>query len=274
VTDVFASEQAVQDKQAEIAAAKAAIAGPIPLIEDPPDPTLTLPRGLFHSGTWERQVTVRELTGIDEEALAKSKDPLGYFGTVLALGTVNVGTYDLSGHTIPERSYILNDLLIGEREQLFLKIVQVSFGNERPIGFVCNTCGEAQDVTLLIDSDFPPTEVTDIDKTVFEWVSSKGDVISYRPAIGSDQQEVIERKGATPAEQNTIMISRCVTKVNGELVTDPMGYARGLTMRDRQKLLDLLVARQPQIDLNVKTNCAACGANQTLALGWGDFFRS
>ena len=84
----------------------------------------------------------------------------------------------------------------------------------------------------------------------------------------------MDKKGLNVAEQNTMMLSRCITKRNGELIPDPMGFARSLSMRDRQKLLELLVARQPQIDLNVTTTCAACGAQQTLGMGWGDFFRS
>jgi hypothetical protein len=273
-TDVFASEQAIQDKQQEIRAAKEAIAGPVPLIEDAPDPVIKLPRGLFHSGIWEQDVLCREMTGADEEALAKSQTPLAYFNTVLALGVVSIGTFDLTPLSTAERQFYLNDLLIGEREQIFLKIVQVSFGNQRVIGFTCQTCSVEQDVKLLLDTDFPPTEVENVTASVLEYVTSKGDVLSYRPALGSDQEAVMDRKGITSAEQNTLMLSRCITKRNGDLIVDPPSFARSLPMRDRQKLLEGLVDRQPQINLNITTTCAACGAQQTLGMGWGDFFRS
>jgi hypothetical protein len=273
-TDVFASEQAVQDKQQELRAAKEAIAGPVPLIEDAPDPVLTLPRGLFHSGIWEREVRCRELTGIDEETLAKTTSAYAYFNTVLALGVTSIGTFDLTAHSIPERQFFLNDLLIGEREQVFLKIVQVSFGNKREIGFTCQSCGEPQDVTLLLDTDFPPSKVEDVDGTTFEYVTSKGDVLVYRAALGSDQEEVMDKKGLNVAEQNTLMLERCITKCNGELIPDPHGFARALSMRDRQRILELLVERQPQINLNITTTCAACSVQQVLSMGWGDFFRS
>jgi len=270
----YASEQAVQDKQQALREAKEAIAGPVPLIEDAPDPTLVLPRGLFHSGVWERDVVCRELTGIDEEQLAKAKTPYDYFSTVLALGVVQIGTFDLSPLSIPERQYFLSDLLIGEREQIFLKIVQVSFGNDREINFKCQSCGTDQDVTLLLDTDFKPAEVENVEATTLEHTTSKGDVLTYRGALGGDQEAVMDKKGLSVAEQNTMMISRCVTKCNGELIPDPMGYARSLPMRDRSKILDLIVARQPQIDLNVTTTCVACAVPQTLGLGWRDFFRT
>lgn len=273
-TDLLSSEQAVQEKQQEIRAAKEAIAGPVPLIEDAPDPVIRLPRGLFHTGVWERDVLCRELTGSDEEQLAKAKTPYEYFNTVIALGVVAVGAFDLTKYSVVERQFYLNDLLIGEREQLFLKIVQVSFGNKREIGFTCNACTTKQDVTLLLDTDFPPTEVDNVGATVLEHTTSKGDVLSYRAALGSDQEVVMDKKGMSAAEQNTLMLSRCITKRNGDLITDPMGFARSLSIRDRNRVLELLVERQPQIDLNVTTTCAACGAQQTLGLGWGDFFRS
>ena len=273
-TDVFASEQAVSDQQQELRAAKEAIAGPVPLIEDAPDPVLTLPRGMFHKGIWEREVRCRELTGVDEETLGKAKTPYEYFSTVLALGVAQIGTFDLAPLSVPERQFYLNDLLIGEREQIFLKVVQVSFGNKRDINFNCQSCGVAQDVTLLLDTDFPPQKVDDVDATTLEHTTSKGDVLTYRGALGADQEAVMDKKGLSVAEQNTLMLERCITKRNGELIPDAHGYARGLPMRDRQKLLELIVARQPQIDLNITTTCVSCSAQQTLGLGWGDFFRS
>lgn len=273
-TDLFASEQSVQDKQQEIRAAKEAIAGPVPLIDEVPDPVLVLPRGLFHSGVWEKEVLCRELTGADEETLGKANTPYAYFNSVLALGVVSIGAFDLSLHSLPERQYFLGDLLLGEREQIFLKIVQVSFGNKRDISFTCQSCAEGQEVALLLDTDFPPVEVENVEATTLDHVTSKGDVVTYRGALGTDQEEVMDKKGLNMAEQSTLMLSRCITKVNGEILPDPVGYARNLPMRDRVKLLELLVARQPQIDLNITTTCAACGAQQVLGMGWTDFFRS
>ena len=145
----------------------------------------------------------------------------------------------------------------------------MSFGNKREINFTCQSCGEAQDVTLLLDTDFPPAEVEDVEATVLEHTTSKGDVLTYRGALGADQEEVMDKKGLSVAEQNTLMLSRCITKRNGELIPDPQGYARILPIRDRQKLLELLVARQPQIDLNITTTCAACGASADAGPGMG-----
>ena len=271
---LFPSEEVYQDKEQELQVAKEKIAGPVPLIGVAPDPLLQLPRGLFVKGTWQREAEVRELTGADEEALAKAKDQYAFFSTALALGVVRLGEIDLADLPLAQRKYHLGELLIGEREQLFLKLVQVSFGDEKTISFTCPVCQADNDTTLLLSEDFPPKEVPDIESVLLTYTTAKGDVLDYRPATGADQEEALARKGASTAEQNTLMLSRCITKVNGGLVVDPIDYARNLGIRDRQAILEKLIDRQPSITLEVKPPCSSCGTEQTVSLVWGDLFRS
>ena len=153
------SEEELQDKQQSLAAAKQAIAGPTPLIEEAPDTALVLPRGLFVSGTFKRQAVVRELTGADEEQLAKAKDGADLFDQVIALGTTSIDDFDLSSMPVVERQTWLRMLLIGEREQLFLAISKVTFGETRTINFTCSMCNERQETDLLLSEDFKPAEI-------------------------------------------------------------------------------------------------------------------
>ena len=74
-------------------------------------------------------------------------------------------------------------------------------------------------------------------QTEFDFISSKGDKVCFRPAVGADQIEALRRKGASMAEQNSILLSRCIKTVNGDLVVNPMDYARKLPLRDRHALL-------------------------------------
>jgi hypothetical protein len=270
VTDTV-SEQLPRDMQGELRAAKEAVAGPVPIIGDAPDVTMVLPRGLFHRGQWQREVTVRELTGTDEEVLAKVPDQLSFFSTVVALGVESIGEVDLASLPVVERKNYLGELLLGEREQLFVKVAQASFGDSKDVSFVCTMCTAEQTMGLILSEDLAPKQVDVVEMNSF--TTSKGDVLDFRAAVGSDQEEAVSRKGATPAEQNTVMISRCVTKRNGEIIVDPMQFARNMGMRDRQQLLQALVEMQPTINLELKTQCAACGGDQTVALGWGDIFR-
>lgn len=272
MTDLM-SEQPQRDIQDDLRRAQELTAGPVPLLGVAPDSLLTLPRGLFHAGTWQKSVVTRELTGADEEKLAKVPDQLAFYSTVIALGTESIGELSFDGMPLVDCKQYLNQLLLGERDMLFMKVTQTSFGNEKEINFNCSRCETEQSVTLLLDQDFPPKQVDNLEALVHSYTTTDGDVLEYRPAVGADQEEAVTRKGASLAEQNTIILSRCITKRNGQMIVDPTRYARNLGIKDRQLILNALIALQPIIDLTLKTECAACGGDQTLGLGWGDIFR-
>jgi hypothetical protein len=273
VTDLMSEQQPwTTQKQDDIRAAKEAAAGPVPIIGEAPDVMMTLPRGLFINGAWQRTVVTRELTGADEETLAKVPDQLSFYNTVIALGTESIGELDLTSLPLAQRRSHLSGLLLGERDMLFIKVTQTSFGDQKDINFNCSICEAEQTMTLYLSEDLQaklPEDAADI----HTYTTTQGDVLDFRAAVGGDQEEATSKKGATMAEQNTVILSRCVTKRNGDLIVDPLKFARNLGMADRQKLLKELVALQPNIDMELKTKCSACGGDQTIGLGWADIFR-
>ena len=261
-------------RQQKLAEAKAAIAGTTPLIPDAPNCVVHLPRGLYQGGAWKTEVEVRELTGADEEALSRTKETTDFYDLVLAYGVIRVDDLDLASRSVTERQALLRDLLIGERSQLLLAILSATYGDEKVLNLTCPDCRQEQELTLYLSKDFIPKHVEDVSTPTFMYTTKRGDVIEYRLVTGADQNDVIRRKGATTAEQNTIILSRCITRVNSQLVPDPTGYARGLSLKDRNALLSEMVDRQPDLDLNVQTICVGCGGDIVFGLGWGDLFRS
>lgn len=259
--------------QADLAKAKEATAGPVPLIQDSVDPHVDLPRGLMHNGTWNKRAVVRELTGMDEEAMARVKEITEIYDTVLALGTVRIGEVDLENQTLASRQGQLQQLLLGERDMLFVGIIKMTYGDRKTMILTCPMCGEKQELIVTLSEDFAIHEVDDVMQTEFEFVSSKGDKVCFRPAVGADQIEALRRKGASLAEQNSILLSRCIKTVNGDLVVNPMDYARRLPLRDRHALLGALIEHQPSVDMTVTVDCVSCREEQTIALGWGDLFQ-
>lgn len=260
-------------RQQKLAEAKAAIAGKTPLIRDAPDCIVHLPRGLFQGGSWKKEAEVRELTGADEEALARTKEANDFFDLVLAHGVVRIEDVDLLSQPVGARQGSLRELLVGERSQLLLAILAATYGDEKVLNVTCPHCDLEQEVTLLLSQDFTPKPVEGLDQTTFTYTTSKGEEVSYRLVTGADQMEALKRKGMTTAEQNTLILSRCITTVNGTLVVNPMGYARNLGMKDRTAMLQAMVDKQPDIDLTVQMFCMGCGGEIVLALGWGDLFR-
>lgn len=262
----------IMTNESELQAAKQAIAGPVPLVPEAPDTEVSLARGLFSNGQYHTTAEVRELTGADEEQLAKLKTEMAVFSTVVALGTERIGPVELEGMTLGERKALLGSLLIGDRSKLFIDVVRVTFGNKKVVTFDCMNCGSEQEADLLLSEDFPQSE-GDVSAETFSYTTRKGVAVEYRLATGADQDEVLE-KPLSMAEANTQMLSRCITRVNGDLVVNPLAFARGLGMLDRQNLLAELADKQPDIRMVLDTQCAACGEEVPLSVGWGTLFRA
>ncbi len=260
-------------KEQDLLKAQKAIAGDVPLIPPAPSTKLDLPRGRFNGTDWETEAEVRELTGEDEEALARTKDPIDFFDAVVVYGTARLGTAQLDSMTFSERQSILASLLIGEREQLFLRIASATYGDEKEFKHSCPSCNVSLDTIIFLSKDIKVSNHDKVSSLDHTFVTSKGDTITFRLGTGSDQMEVLHKKGATSAEQNTLMLSECITEINGKPVLNPMSTARSLSMGDRRKLLDILTTSQPSPDMNLEVTCVGCNFEMVLPLSWGDIFR-
>ena len=260
-------------KEQDLLKAQKAIAGDVPLIPSAPSTKLDLPRGRFNGSDWETEAEVRELTGEDEEALARTKDPIDFFDAVVVYGTERLGSAQLGSMSFSERQGILASLLIGEREQLFLRIASATYGDEKEFKHSCPSCNVSLDTIIFLSKDIKVTNPEKASSLVNTFVTSKGKTITYRLATGSDQMEVLHKKGATTAEQNTLMISECITEIDGGPVLNPLSTARSLSMGDRRKLLDILTSSQPSPDMNLEVTCVSCEFEMVLPLSWGDIFR-
>lgn len=266
-------EETIVSKEQKLKDAKKVVAGEVPLIPSTPDAVIHLPRGRFDGSKWETEVELKELTGADEEALARFKDPADFFDGVIVYGTKRIGSVDMEDLKFTERQSVLAELLIGEREQLFLNITRVTYGDDKELKHSCPSCGIENTTNLILSEDIKCNEMDNAYTLTNTITTSKGDVLTYRLATGSDQMAVLKRRGASPAEQNTLMISECLTKVNDGPVLDPVGTARSLSMKDRQILLEGLVSNQPSPSLTLELPCASCGFDLILPLSWGDIFR-
>lgn len=259
--------------EADLTAAKDVVRGSVPLISEAPDVMVRLPRGLYNGTEWENDVEIRELTGADEEALARFKDAADFFNGVVVYGTTRIGSQDLTQLGFAERQSILAGLLIGEREQLFLHIARVTYGDTKDLEHSCPSCQADLETTLLISEDIKAPEMENPYTLTYTMTTAGGAVLTYRLATGADQMAVFSKKGASLPEQNTLMISQCVTQIDGKPVVDPMAMARNLSMGDRRRLLEHLVDDQPSPKLELSIPCVSCGFEMIVPLSWGDIFR-
>jgi hypothetical protein len=229
-------EQATRATEAVLAADTAER---MPRIAAPPDTRLTLARGIRRDGELLRDAEVRELTGADEEELARAGTNWPRFlSTLVERGTVSVGGE-------PMTAAIGGELLIGDREALILAIRRVTFGNEIEVSeYECPYCGELAELTVHLDS-IPVRYLSqdpDLDEYTVPLVRGRTAIVHLPTA--ADQDYVLSRaKNLTIAQQNSAMLTRCLRNI-GEL-TGRGDEVRDLGWADRKTILKFLDDHQP-----------------------------
>lgn len=268
------------EAQSALDAAAKAAKSPMPVAEFPPDDLVTLPGGLTYKGELIRRVTVRELNGEDEDALARAiqnPNPYHFLDTLLSRGVERIGTLS------PETSQaLLSDLLTGDRDEIILGIRRVTYGDAVEVfGWTCPLCGKAVDkIEFSLTEDVDRKTLKDpAAETVFDLPLRKGATAKVRLATGAVQTAVFEMPDLTSPQRDDIMLSKCI-----ETYTDPGGQVhlipgfpsmvRKLSAPDRRTILQALSERQPGPRYNeIGFNHEECGGAVTLALGITDLFR-
>lgn len=255
--------------QSDAMAVNAAIADPVPRIKDAPVTTVQLFQGIFNPKTsnWETLATVNELTGEDEEALAAldSDDDIlyaEYMSVLLKRSVESIG--DIKVKENPE---IIDQLIIGDRDTLFLATVRATYGENREYVMNCPHCKKSNDVLIEL-SEFnskPMKKAVDEDLKV---TLRNGNVQRLRLVSGADSQHVM-KKAKTIPEQNTILISRCALFDEGQEPADRLAWAKKLGVKDRSNIIDALLEAQPGPEIKeVDVHCAHCEKPFTVPLNW------
>jgi len=249
-----------------------AIEDPVPFMGDTPDTTVELIRGIYDADAdkWHTLAEVRELTGEDEEYLSSVEKKKGllyaeYMNALLARAVVRIGTLDVTDGARGET--IVSKLMMADRDILYLHIIKCTYGNERLIKVICSECNTSNDVTLELDKDFPVTYPDfDIKKGV-EVQTSKGPVLLRLP--NAEDSIEVNKIAKTDPEVNTAILARCSIWSKDNEPASRMGWARGLGLADRKKLVDAILRTEVGPKLGeVNTQCASCGADMPLLLDW------
>lgn len=258
-------------EQAEAARINEAISDPVPTMPDAPSTTVELLRGLYESnddgGVWHTEAEIRELNGEDEEYLASIESKKGlmyseYMSALLSRAVIRIGTIEVKNST-----KVIDKLILGDRDLLYLGIVKATYGDTRLIKMTCGKCGAMNDVDLELDKDFPIT-YPDFDTREGIVVETSKGVITLRLPNGEDTVAV-QKDSKTDAELNTLMLSRCAVWPEGEAPSNAAKWARSLNLADRKKLVNALLAVEigPKME-EVETQCASCGESMPILLDW------
>jgi hypothetical protein len=250
---------------------------PNPVIQLPPDDLVVLPGGLVRGERVIRSGIVRELTGKDEESLARasqSLNPFHFFDRLLSCGVVKLGD---EATTNTEK--ILKDLLIGDREALILGIRKATYGDEIEIEkWTCAYCAHEASLSMQI-GDIPVETMNDpATDTVFEVPMRKGGYAEVRLATGADQLAIFEKPELTQAQRESLFLSKCINFIKDSrgLEMTVQGFPSlvlDLSVPDRHAILKELGARQPGPKYDqIEYACESCGEKGTVNVGIGDLF--
>jgi len=259
----------MSNTQSSAAAFNEALVEPAPRVDLPTSLKVDLMRGLLNplDNEWQMSAVVRELNGTDEEALAAFDVQKGvsyseYMTHMLKRSVTSIGNVDVLG-----RAEVIDELIIGDRDLLFLGVLKATYGRFREFQVTCRECGGSNDVTMDLENDF---KMEDPKHDLHETMKIKlknGTVVELLYPNGGDSQAA-SKKGKTTAEQNTYILSRCVI-LQGKSDNDKEAWARGLSLADRNKLVKALFSAQPGPRMEeVETQCAHCNAKIVLALDW------
>jgi len=251
------AQKAMSEQEATVAAVK-------PEIKLPPSPEVALPGGLYDpfSGLIST-AEVRELTGADEEAVAKVGNIGKALLTILDRATVKIGDE-------PATKDLLDALYAGDREMILLAIRKITFGSEVQVGpAACGSCGLEQVFDIDLDKDVK-VKALEGDRQ-FTVKCNIGEVSVVLPT-GTTQKEMINSTDKTSAELDTILLKNCVKSINGVEVID-QAVVRNLGLKDRRALLSEITSRNPGPQLgDIKKECQSCGTEVPLPLTLAGLF--
>lgn len=243
------------------------VARPAPKVEIPlpPDTHVDLPGGLLDP--FDGAITtaeIRELTGADEEVIAKIGDPGKALLTILERATVKVGDKEADKET-------LDALLAGDREAILLAIRIATFGPEVKVGPVCPKCGEDQTFEIDLKKDVEIKTLKGEERSFT--VDCKVGKVTINLPTGGAQKALVNATNKNAAELDTILLKSCVDSINGNPVVN-IQQIRDLGLKDRREIIKAITDRNPGPQLSeIKKTCKACDSEVSLPLTLADLFR-
>ena len=253
-----------------------------PELPNPLDGPVTLPGGFRRvkatpEGTVFEDVTkawVRELTGEDEEKLARARlkdDTTAFVDVLLKAGVVKLGDREPTAEDF-------NSLLMGDQAYLLLEIARATYGNDVDFeNFPCPNCGETIAFTIHLDEDVPVKKLGRISDAEFD-IKLRNDRVAH---VTLPNVEVASKVAAvdTPAEKNTILIQYCVEEISGPKGTTAINGDRDQALKmgivDRRKIVTEMSEHMPgpqYNDIRFKHDVPECGGEIRFGITLADLF--
>lgn len=237
-------------------------------IQAPSDGVVTLPGGYLNvAGEVIASAKVRELNGVDEEAIARQSTLGKVMTTILSRAVTSVGDEQAT-------EAVLDNLLAGDADALMVGIYKSTFGNNVTVPSFCSGCNNYKQVEVDLDSDLEYKGLLDpIGDRIF---TVKGKSIEYEVRLPSrkTQKEMMHGADKTTAELNSILLEGCVLRIGSTSVFSK-SQVQAINLADRKSILQAISDRNPGPKFGgVQVDCAECGGKVDVPISLGAIFRA
>lgn len=218
------------------------------------------------NGVIHKEFELKEITGVEEEAIAK-KDIRENGGklirTLLERCITRVGEYTPKSLGQMKWRELIQSLIVGDQDYALLKLRELTMGEEIEMKHDCPYCKEKLDTVV----DISELEIKPfLGERELEFELPKGftdkegithTIGKIRFPNGLDREilDAVARKNIGTA--NTMLLTRCVVELGTTKITD--NTLRQLSIRDREYLLKVLQESNFGVNLYIDLTCSSCG---------------
>ena len=221
------------------------------------------------NGVTHKEVEIREMIGIDEEAIAHGdvRTNIGKIVTTLLSGCViRIGSLEKEAISAGKWEKIMRDLYLGDRDYILLKIRELTYGNEMSFESRCPNCRKVVNIEFSLDElEIRPLSC-DPARIPFElpkgYKDKDGEVCKYgfaRMPTGFDQEQLDQVARKNPGTANTMLITRCVHELGKVKLSSKV--FRELSLKDREYLVKTLADNNFGPKFLVEAVCDSCGSD-------------
>jgi len=217
-------------------------------------------------GTIHDEVVIREMTGADEEAIAKAevRNNIGKIVTTLLSSCIQrIGTIEKSNIKAAKWEEIINELFLGDRDLILMKIRELTYGNEMSFQTQCRDCRKSLTIDFTMDElevrplkDDPHAISFTLPRGYFDGKETHTSGTMRLPT-GFDQEQLDSVARKNPGLANTTLITRCVTELGSVKLSSKV--FREMGQKDRDYLVSHLADKVFGPRFIVNTVCDHCG---------------
>ena len=178
----------------------------------------------------------------------------------------------------------LEDLLIGDKNAIFVAARRLAYGDKYPAKITCPKCGEENSIEInLADlkfKNFDFSKYTRGENSFSFTLPVSGKTVVYKLLTHKDESDIdaelkaLAKISKTNTPEMTTRLKYSIVSVDGNTDRGNIKkFVDNMLAKDSMALRKYIRENTPDLDMNFEFTCSACGHNERMALPLGvDFF--